>query len=266
MLHNHFSHHHACHLLLFQSITFSNITLRLFSFLSLYGGVSSEWKWRCRRWENIIGHAEVYFMGASHQELLRSYKHQVDGSRRNRILNWQAIDGNILHFVTARDGMRRKWGGWGWQKQKKKENCKREKNIGSWELMVVIKGLCCSEVAAIIEDQRNSCQWHYSRTNPSGKNCCCTKHYEEVEKRSEEEKIYSNFLFQHFFFVLAFFVRRVGGGCELKYFHTHSSLQTPTAFFFPFNRCCWWNGIHWRWEWIEREEQRTLMGKVQIHL
>lgn len=37
-----------------------------------------------------------------------NHEYQLDGTRRDTILDWQAIDGNILHFSTARDGMR--WG------------------------------------------------------------------------------------------------------------------------------------------------------------
>lgn len=126
--------------------------------------------------------------------------------------------------------------------------------------MVVIKGLFFSNVFSTIDDHWKCYKWHHFRTTASDRNCCCTKHYEEVEKRNEEEKIYSNFLFQHFF-VLA---SRWWGGGELKYFPTHtlySPLFSPDthSIFFPFNRCCCWNGIHWRWEWIE--EQGTLMGE-----
>lgn len=105
---------------------------------------------------------------------------------------------------------------------------KRE-NIGSWELMVVIKGLFVSCVIAINEDHWNDCKWHHFRTNPQGKNCCCTKRYEEVEKRTKRRKFIPIFYFN--IFCTRFFV-----GGELKYFHTHSlppscSTRHPQHFF-----------------------------------
>lgn len=56
-----------------------------------------------------------------------------DGTRRNTILDWQAIDGNILHFPTARDGTRDANEAVGVAEQRKKWS--EIVNEGKWKIL-----------------------------------------------------------------------------------------------------------------------------------
>lgn len=85
---------------------------------------------------------------------------------------------------------------WGARKEK---NCEREKrkNIGSW----LLRGELSTFTLIAIEIFRHDDTAPHA---PTELNCCCTKHYVEVEKGTKSEEIFIP-IFISAFFVFAFF-------------------------------------------------------------
>lgn len=93
--------------------------------------VSSEW--RCRRWGNTLRRRL-----SVRYESVKNYRGIINikswwNARHSTILNWQAIDGNILHFSTARDGMGGKSDG-SWVPESRKSKLWKRENGKYWLL------------------------------------------------------------------------------------------------------------------------------------